>query len=348
MKMLLRKLIAASLLLSASTATLANPICSSAATDQDGDGWGWENNQSCIVQSDTGTPAVVPACSSAAADSDGDGWGWENNDRCIVTPVCTSADVDPDGDGWGWENNNSCIVATGSTGTPPVTTDPAPTPPVMEIPVATRIMAAGDSITHGVTRGSAASYRKPFIALLEANSCQFAMTGSQTGNHFHNTFVSPHEGYSGHTADHMLNGRNDSAGNNNGIRASVGRYQPHVVLLHIGSNDMRLGQNIGETVGEIGQIISTALASDSAPMVLVANVIPWYSNAATRTSVASLGDQIETYVARLNNPRVKLVDVRTGYRPSMMLEDMVHPNSTGEKHIADRFFAVYKNAGFCG
>jgi cellulose binding protein with CBM10 domain len=65
-----------------------------------------------------------PYCASAASDPDKDGWGWENNMSCIVRPtttgypICASAASDPDKDGWGWENNKSCIVqgSTGSTG----------------------------------------------------------------------------------------------------------------------------------------------------------------------------------------------------------------------------------------
>jgi len=61
--------------------------------------------------------AATPTCSSAASDPDGDGWGWENNQSCKVAPKCASAASDPDGDGWGWENNQSCmVVASASKG----------------------------------------------------------------------------------------------------------------------------------------------------------------------------------------------------------------------------------------
>jgi mannan endo-1,4-beta-mannosidase len=68
------------------------PWCTSNAyIDPNGDGWGWENNQSCKVRSDSsqsGTqyaPNGYPYCTSSAyADSNGDGWGWENNQSCVV------------------------------------------------------------------------------------------------------------------------------------------------------------------------------------------------------------------------------------------------------------------------
>lgn len=70
-----RCLIAGAIVLSAAAQAWAAPNCASAASDPDGDGWGWENNQSC---------KVVPNCASAASDPDGDGWGWENNQSCKV------------------------------------------------------------------------------------------------------------------------------------------------------------------------------------------------------------------------------------------------------------------------
>ena len=140
------------------------PICSSSSVDPDGDGWGWENNQSCKVVNTTGgtgntgntgtTDDGYPVCSSSSVDPDGDGWGWENNQSCKVVsnsgntgsdsgnsgsdsgntgntgdgnyPICSSSSVDPDGDGWGWENNQSCKVASnsGNSGNSGSTTSP--------------------------------------------------------------------------------------------------------------------------------------------------------------------------------------------------------------------------------
>ncbi|HWW70928.1 MAG TPA: cellulase family glycosylhydrolase [Duganella sp.] len=70
-----------------------------------------------IILSAAGQASAVPNCASAASDPDGDGWGWENNQSCKVVPNCASAASDPDGDGWGWENNQSCkVVAQAAKG----------------------------------------------------------------------------------------------------------------------------------------------------------------------------------------------------------------------------------------
>ena len=129
------------------------PVCGSSSVDPDGDGWGWENNQSCRVVPQvlkvypncgpdakdpdgdnwstennqacrivTTVPKVYPVCGPAATDPDGDGWGWDKDHTCVVRkaesqdyPVCASAISDPDGDGWGWENNKSCRIVKSQT-----------------------------------------------------------------------------------------------------------------------------------------------------------------------------------------------------------------------------------------
>jgi len=76
------------------------PVCSSAAVDHNGDGYEWENNQTCVIAANTAqAPAVTtntplapidnplvnfPVCSAAANDYDGDGYAWENNQTCVV------------------------------------------------------------------------------------------------------------------------------------------------------------------------------------------------------------------------------------------------------------------------
>jgi len=107
------------------------PVCMSASSDPDADGFGWENNQTCTVSAQASASAEqsLPVCASASSDVDGDGFGWENNQSCTVTSsvqsvtvqstipdsapavsVCEDIGSDLDGDGWGWENQRSCVV----------------------------------------------------------------------------------------------------------------------------------------------------------------------------------------------------------------------------------------------
>jgi mannan endo-1,4-beta-mannosidase len=102
------------------------PTCTALASDPDGDGWGWENNQSCqIAKASNGYPYCTAGHYQTSTSA---GWGWEANRSCVIPttspspvityPVCTALASDPDGDGWGWENNKSCQVAKASNGYP--------------------------------------------------------------------------------------------------------------------------------------------------------------------------------------------------------------------------------------
>jgi lysophospholipase L1-like esterase len=358
------------------TAHAANPACISAESDPDGDGWGWENDRSCIVSTNSvepeqnlraGNGSGLPACQLSTSDPDGDGYGWENDSSCRVSgstaapaaetsgssaakPVCANAGSDPDGDGYGWENDRSCIVngdsaitattASSSGYSTPAETDQPDTDSASPL----RFMAVGDSITHGVSRNSAKSYRHDLKTRLDNAGCRYTMVGSQQGNLGHRTFVSPHEGYNGHRTDHFLTGLNNYAGNNEGISIAVNRYQPDLVLLHLGTNDMLQNQNVADTVAEIDQIVSIIL--DAGADILLANVIPVYGYGA-QTRTQQLGDQLQSYVAQLGNSRVKIVDVRSGFTNAMMLSDNLHPNPAGEAHIATAFFNAIQRAGRC-
>ncbi len=50
--------------------------------DSDGDGWGWDGQNSCRTQSNR--PDHPRCVNGQASDSDGDGWGWENHKSCLV------------------------------------------------------------------------------------------------------------------------------------------------------------------------------------------------------------------------------------------------------------------------
>lgn len=212
-----------------------------------------------------------------------------------------------------------------------------------------RIMAVGDSITHGVPDpGPSASWRLPFTQNMDDDDCVYEMVGSQQTNELHSTFVSAHEAYSAQQAGHFLTGFNNWAGENEGIVTAMQKYTPDVVLLHIGTNDAIREQSNDETVQEIDQIVAAIL--DGNADVLVANVIPTYANqffTGVDTRISDLGDKIEAYIAQMANSQVQLVDVRRGFSADLMYPDGVHPNTRGSQFMADAFYAVYKANGYC-
>ncbi len=242
-----------------------------------------------------------------------------------------------------------------------------------------KVMAVGDSITHGISGG--ASYRREFTALLEAASCSFTMVGSQqtslvrgdpncidtgvigdgwgwngvescvvTADSGVEPYVGAHEGYSSHRADHFLTGHVNASGDNAGIQVAMETYDPDVVLLHVGSVDMFHEQTVESTITDINNVLDTIYETKSDTVVLIANIIPWYSDnpyPEIGEDVEAVGDGVEALVAERLDPLLKLVDVRSGYTEEMMMRDLIHPNETGEAHIADAFVSVYQPLAAC-
>ena len=101
------------------TSINGTPVCSSASFDSDGDGWGWENHRSCIVNSSGNSTAID--------DNSLNTTGTNPSNTSSRFPDCSSADFDSDGDGFGWENSAVCIVV--SSGAPPTATPAPPTVP---------------------------------------------------------------------------------------------------------------------------------------------------------------------------------------------------------------------------
>lgn len=105
---------------------VADPVCASAASDPDGDGFGWENDASCIVasESDGSGDDVADADSQQIEQAALSEPSSESDAQGRV--ICQDPSSDPDGDGFGWEAGESCISQADNS------TDPTPEPSVEE------------------------------------------------------------------------------------------------------------------------------------------------------------------------------------------------------------------------
>ena len=143
-------------------------------------------------------------------------------------------------------------------------------------------------------------------------------------------YLGAHEGYSSHRADHFLTGNVTSAGDNPGIQVSMETFNPDVVLLHIGSVDLFNEQSVNSTVNDIDNVLNTIFETKPDTLVLIANIIPWFSNKPfpeIGEDVEAVGDGVEELVAERSDPLLKIVDVRSGFTEEMMLSDLIHPVS---------------------
>ncbi len=247
------------------------------------------------------------------------------------------------------------------TGFPPTEETPLEEPPIEEMPVeevpqSYRIMALGDSITEGVF--GAQSYRKPLVDSLNNLACDYQMVGTREENLTPTDFISPHEGYSGHRVDFFVEGSVNAG--NPGIDSIMADHMPDIILVHLGSNDMRLAQpvnapylanGLGGTIEELDALVTKIWNANAEAEVYIANVIPWYgtssANANVTGDIQSLSTAIGTWVVNENDTRLHLVDVNSEYQSSYMQSDLIHPNASGDLFIANTFLTELNANGVC-
>ena len=231
------------------------------------------------------------------------------------------------------------------------------------------IMAVGDSITEG-TKGES-SYRQSLNNLLVNANCDFDWVGSQTQVHGHNNgnvYTQPHEGYSGHRADDILNGSSRNAHTHTGIADMLNQNAPGVVLLHIGSNDIAAGQTAANALGDIEDIVAI-VAADPERLVFVANVIPWYVDSNNNGVNDNEWADVNALTNAINASNQSTASGKLGSYPNVILVDMrdplydfdytdmhvdfngdyegIHPASSGEDKIAQAFFDAMKSVDAC-
>lgn len=204
-----------------------------------------------------------------------------------------------------------------------------------------KIMLLGDSETEGV-RGSApvGGFRDDLYNLLIAAGIDFDFVGSlQDGNS--SNFDVDHEGHPGWRADEI-----------DGIVTSrLNTYQPKIVVLHIGTNDISNDDpNSGSngTIGDIESIIDKIDSFDSDIVILLSSLIPRNdSEDATNDNLNSLIEDL-FYQKQAAGYNIFYVGNNEVFKTNPnhiadYLFDTVHPNNDGYALMAQVIFNAILN-----
>lgn len=196
---------------------------------------------------------------------------------------------------------------------------------------ALKIMPLGDSITSMYTDHD--SYRRPLWHLLQGGGFTVDFVGSQNLNKNgpppHPDFDMDHEGHSGWRTDEIL--------------VSLGgwarTYEPDIVLIHLGSNDVFQYQSNAGTITELGRVIDTLRSVNPVVKILLAQIIPSIYEA---NAIADLNQRIPNLVATKTTPQspVIVVDQWTGFSVNQDMYDGVHPNDAGDQKMANKWYAA--------
>jgi lysophospholipase L1-like esterase len=190
------------------------------------------------------------------------------------------------------------------------------------------IMPLGDSITYGT--GAATGYRGDLYKSLRNGGYDVDFVGGETGNSEELTDPD-HEGHSGWRADQIR----DS------VYSWLDAHPAEVVLLHIGTNDIRKGQGAEGTADEIGQILDNIDSWEKAAGVDVWVILARIVNRSDHTSslgqeTTALNNQIQSLADKriTAGDNIIVVDMESALNYPGDLDDRLHPNESGYSKMA--------------
>lgn len=206
---------------------------------------------------------------------------------------------------------------------PPDAHPAAPAPPPRRPGELLRVMPLGDSITVGVGSRLGSSYRAMLYARLRQAGLPVDFVGSQRSG----TGKDPeHEGHGGWTVDRIAAA----------VETWLTVYQPDVILLHIGTNNITRGEPAPRIAAKLSALIDQIRAARPSAYVFVSEIV----GSRVRAELV-VGRRCNTLIRRAASGKGPLVRV---VAQSTMggedLRDAHHPSDSGYAKMADNFYSA--------
>jgi lysophospholipase L1-like esterase len=194
-----------------------------------------------------------------------------------------------------------------------------------------RIMPLGDSITDGM--GVAGGYRTDLWQYFRADGQTVQFVGSEYGG-------PPalgdrdHEGHPGW----------ETAQLDRHVTSWLRTYEPDIVLLHIGTNDVLHGK-APTAPARLRTLLGHIVSAAPQAKVYVASIIP--------LRLLGLDARVRRYnraVSRIvaeeaaGGAHVRMVDMHSAVEPSDLLDDGIHPDGGGFSKMAARWYGALRSA----
>ncbi|MFE1546043.1 ricin-type beta-trefoil lectin domain protein [Streptomyces sp. NPDC058718] len=197
-----------------------------------------------------------------------------------------------------------------------------------------RVMPLGDSITWGVGSGTGNGYRGPLWDKLAADGHPVDFVGTGRAGSMSDP---DNEGHSGYLIEQIA-ALTD---------ASLTRYRPNVVTLHIGTNDLDRSHQVSTATARLKSLVGQITAAAPDATVLVASLVVSTSGSEEQYR-AAYNQAIPQIVrdAQAAGKRVAYVDMSS--LTTADLADALHPNDAGYRKMADAFHRGVQAADSAG
>ena len=198
-----------------------------------------------------------------------------------------------------------------------------------------KILPLGDSITWGIQYDGA--YRVELFTKAVGDNHKITFTGSLSNGPTTvagQMFPKSNEGHSGWTID-------QDAGL---IPSPAMTTIPHIVLLHIGTNDIYASSGQSTMPDRLGKLVDKIIAAAPDALVVVAKITP-LSNSSWNATIKTYNDAIPGVIKTRADAGKHVIgaDMNTGFTSGMLSSDGVHPQKSGYDFMGDQFYSVIKS-----
>jgi lysophospholipase L1-like esterase len=116
---------------------------------------------------------------------------------------------------------------------------------------------------------------------------------------------------------------------------------PHIVLLHIGTNDITNKSDPSTMASQLDSLVSSLVDAAPSALIVVAKIVPLGYNDANYTSyIGKIPDLVKAHAAK--NQNVIMVDMSTLPTSDIRGSGNVHPTDKGYSDMADLWYGAIK------
>ena len=189
-----------------------------------------------------------------------------------------------------------------------------------------KIMPLGDSITYGTNSSNGGGYRLPLWNDLISQGASVDFVGSQQSGPMNAD--DDNEGHPGWRIDQIASN----------IVSWLTTYQPQIILLHIGTNDINQNYDVANAPARLSSLIHQITTTLPNASVFVAQIIPLTSSSSSNSQVVTYNSAIPNIV-QAAGPNVHMVDMYDAV-PANQLPDNIHPSDFGYALMAHVWYTA--------